>query len=269
MVDAAQTRVAEAEARRYAALTAAVGKLGREASRIYRLLTNESGDLAVGVAESQLLAFRLGVSLSVRPPSESSVWVSYDQLSGGQQSLASLALVLGFHAAFPSPLLLMDEVEGALDATYAQRVASALRSGIAFGMRTSNHPNPREEHPTGSKKGLFSDQAVKQEILDQQDAIPQALTDIDDSWREQWRVADEMRQHAANATELSQAQQIIPRPQLIVVTLRRSMYSHAPLVVGCFQFRGTTHALSVAFSQIEGAKNTTDDSEERKVSRSE
>ena len=220
MLDRAQAGVAEAEARRYEALSSAVHALNTEASRIYRILTNNSGDLLLSLSESRLLAFRLGVTLNVRPPNQNGAWMEYARLSGGQQSLASMALVLGFHSAFPSPLLLMDEVEGALDAGYAQRVADVLRSGEAFGVS--------------------------------------AGADASSSWSEHFTACDLNR----NCAQLSSNLPKHP-PQLIVVTLRRSMYLHAPLIVGCFQCRGKTRTLCVSFEREE---NTDEQSEQESYS---
>lgn len=55
------------------------------------------------------------------------LWREMGQLSGGQQALCGLALQLALRCTFPSPLLLLDEVDAAMDVGAAARVGSLLR----------------------------------------------------------------------------------------------------------------------------------------------
>uniref|UniRef100_A0A146KK78 Structural maintenance of chromosomes protein n=1 Tax=Lygus hesperus TaxID=30085 RepID=A0A146KK78_LYGHE len=70
-----------------------------------------------GDAEFDLLdsldPFSEGVSFSVRPPKKS--WKNISNLSGGEKTLSSLALVFALHYYKPSPLYVMDEIDAALD----------------------------------------------------------------------------------------------------------------------------------------------------------
>lgn len=50
---------------------------------------------------------------SVRPPKKS--WKHISNLSGGEKTLSSLALVFALHYYKPSPLYVMDEIDAALD----------------------------------------------------------------------------------------------------------------------------------------------------------
>ena len=65
-----------------------------------------------GDAELELLdsldPFSEGIVFSVRPPKKS--WKSISNLSGGEKTLSSLALVFALHHFKPSPLYVMDEV---------------------------------------------------------------------------------------------------------------------------------------------------------------
>lgn len=49
----------------------------------------------------------------VRPPKKS--WKNIVNLSGGEKTLASLALVFALHHYKPTPLYVMDEIDAALD----------------------------------------------------------------------------------------------------------------------------------------------------------
>lgn len=51
--------------------------------------------------------------LSVRPPKKS--WKKIYNLSGGEKTLSSLALVFALHHFKPTPLYFMDEIDAALD----------------------------------------------------------------------------------------------------------------------------------------------------------
>lgn len=51
--------------------------------------------------------------LSVRPPKKS--WKNITNLSGGEKTLSSLALVFALHYYRPTPLYVMDEIDAALD----------------------------------------------------------------------------------------------------------------------------------------------------------
>ena len=56
-----------------------------------------------------------GVVFSVRPPRKS--WKAIANLSGGEKTLASLALVFALHHYKPTPLYVMDEIDAALGAS--------------------------------------------------------------------------------------------------------------------------------------------------------
>ncbi|XP_063224263.1 structural maintenance of chromosomes protein 4-like [Bacillus rossius redtenbacheri] len=54
-----------------------------------------------------------GITFSVRPPKKS--WKNITNLSGGEKTLSSLALVFALHYYKPTPLYVMDEIDAALD----------------------------------------------------------------------------------------------------------------------------------------------------------
>jgi structural maintenance of chromosome 4 len=53
-----------------------------------------------------------GIVFSVRPPKKS--WKNISNLSGGEKTLSSLALVFALHHYKPTPLYVMDEIDAAL-----------------------------------------------------------------------------------------------------------------------------------------------------------
>ena len=56
--------------------------------------------------------FQDGVVFTVRPPKKS--WKNIWNLSGGEKTLSSLALVFALHHYKPTPLYVMDEIDAAL-----------------------------------------------------------------------------------------------------------------------------------------------------------
>uniref|UniRef100_A0A0N5BHH1 Structural maintenance of chromosomes protein n=1 Tax=Strongyloides papillosus TaxID=174720 RepID=A0A0N5BHH1_STREA len=57
--------------------------------------------------------YNLGILYNIRPPSKG--WSQLENLSGGEKTIASLALIFGLHEYNPTPLYIMDEVDAALD----------------------------------------------------------------------------------------------------------------------------------------------------------
>lgn len=78
---------------------------------MYQMMTL-GGDAELELIDS-LDPFSEGVVLSVRPPKKS--WKKIENLSGGEKTLSSLALVFALHYYKPSPLYFMDEIDAALD----------------------------------------------------------------------------------------------------------------------------------------------------------
>ena len=70
-----------------------------------------------GNAELELVdsldPFSEGILFSVMPPKKS--WKNIGNLSGGEKTLSSLALVFALHQFRPTPLYVMDEIDAALD----------------------------------------------------------------------------------------------------------------------------------------------------------
>jgi len=77
--------------------------------------------------------FTQGVWLQVKPDGRQ--WQSYKQLSGGQQAVAALALSLAIDSVnpSPSPVLLLDEVDAALDVGAVKRLAEILKQHAHHG----------------------------------------------------------------------------------------------------------------------------------------
>ena len=77
---------------------------------MYQMITL-GGDAELELLDS-LDPFSEGIVFSVRPPKKS--WKNISNLSGGEKTLSSLALVFALHHYRPTPLYVMDEIDAAL-----------------------------------------------------------------------------------------------------------------------------------------------------------
>jgi DNA repair ATPase RecN len=91
--------------------------------------TAEFIQLLGGDAELELVdsldPFAEGIVFSVRPPKKS--WKNISNLSGGEKTLSSLALVFALHHFKPTPLYVMDEIDAALDFKNVSIVANYIK----------------------------------------------------------------------------------------------------------------------------------------------
>ncbi|KAF9941717.1 hypothetical protein BGZ65_001951 [Modicella reniformis] len=82
-----------------------------------------------GNAELELVdsldPFSEGIVFSVMPPKKS--WKNISNLSGGEKTLSSLALVFALHHYKPTPLYVMDEIDAALDFRNVSIVANYIK----------------------------------------------------------------------------------------------------------------------------------------------
>lgn len=90
---------------------------------MYRMLTL-GGDAELEQVDT-LDPFSEGILFSVRPPRKS--WKSISNLSGGEKTLCSLALVFALHHFRPTPLYVMDEIDAALDFKNVSIIANYIK----------------------------------------------------------------------------------------------------------------------------------------------
>ena len=99
--------------------TIITGKL----KEMYQMITL-GGDAELELVDS-LDPFSEGIVFSVRPPKKS--WKNITNLSGGEKTLSSLALVFALHYYKPTPLYVMDEIDAALDFKNVSIVANYIK----------------------------------------------------------------------------------------------------------------------------------------------
>lgn len=90
---------------------------------LYQLITM-GGNAELELVDS-LDPFSEGILFSVMPPKKS--WKNISNLSGGEKTLSSLALVFALHHYKPTPLYVMDEIDAALDFRNVSIVANYIK----------------------------------------------------------------------------------------------------------------------------------------------
>uniref|UniRef100_A0A183UUA5 Structural maintenance of chromosomes protein n=1 Tax=Toxocara canis TaxID=6265 RepID=A0A183UUA5_TOXCA len=87
------------------------GEIRAALKEMYQMITL-GGDASLDFVDS-LDPFSEGIYFGVRPPKKT--WKQISNLSGGEKTLSSLALVFALHHYRPTPLYVMDEIDAALD----------------------------------------------------------------------------------------------------------------------------------------------------------
>lgn len=99
------------------------GEITLKLKEMYQMITL-GGDAELELVDS-LDPFSEGIVFSVRPPKKS--WKNISNLSGGEKTLSSLALVFALHHYKPTPLYVMDEIDAALDFKNVSIVANYIK----------------------------------------------------------------------------------------------------------------------------------------------
>lgn len=127
--------------------------IGNKTKELYQMLTC-GGDAELEFKDPAD-PFQDGIEFSVRPPKKS--WRPIVNLSGGEKTLASLALIFSLHFYRPTPLYFLDEIDAALDpenvliiASYVAAQQSAGAQFIVVSLR--NHFFERSDRLIGVYK---------------------------------------------------------------------------------------------------------------------
>ncbi|KIK68539.1 hypothetical protein GYMLUDRAFT_189741 [Collybiopsis luxurians FD-317 M1] len=90
---------------------------------MYQMIT-QGGNAELELVDS-MDPFAEGIIFSVMPPKKS--WKNISNLSGGEKTLSSLALVFALHVFKPTPLYFMDEIDAALDFRNVSIIANYIK----------------------------------------------------------------------------------------------------------------------------------------------
>lgn len=109
--DSAKSRLDGLRSARLNGFMEGFGTISLRLKEMYQMITM-GGNAELELVDS-LDPFSEGILFSVMPPKKS--WKNISNLSGGEKTLSSLALVFALHHYKPTPLYVMDEIDAALD----------------------------------------------------------------------------------------------------------------------------------------------------------
>lgn len=121
--DSVKHRLDDLRSRRMAEFMVGFGSISLRLKKMYQMITM-GGNAELELVDS-LDPFAEGILFSVMPPKKS--WKNISNLSGGEKTLSSLALVFALHHYKPTPLYVMDEIDAALDFRNVSIVASYIK----------------------------------------------------------------------------------------------------------------------------------------------
>lgn len=120
----------EIKQRRTQAFMVAFKHISNKIDPIYKELTKSSSSLLGGSAyltlEDEEEPFNAGIKYHAMPPMKR--FRDMELLSGGEKTVAALALLFSVHSYHPSPFFVLDEVDAALDNTNVHRVANYIKN---------------------------------------------------------------------------------------------------------------------------------------------
>ncbi|XP_058197124.1 structural maintenance of chromosomes protein 1 isoform X2 [Rhododendron vialii] len=123
--------------RRYELFMEAFKHISSNIDKIYNQLTKSTTHQLGGIAylnlDNEDEPFLHGIKYSAMPPTKR--FREMEQLSGGEKTVAALALLFSIHSYRPSPFFILDEVDAALDNLNVAKVAGFIRSKSCEGSR--------------------------------------------------------------------------------------------------------------------------------------
>ncbi|KAF8336456.1 uncharacterized protein EI90DRAFT_3119718 [Cantharellus anzutake] len=121
--DAAKSNFDQLRNQRLDEFMSGFNAISSKLKEMYQMITL-GGNAELELVDS-LDPFSEGIIFSVMPPKKS--WKNISNLSGGEKTLSSLALVFALHVFKPTPLYFMDEIDAALDFRNVSIVANYIK----------------------------------------------------------------------------------------------------------------------------------------------
>lgn len=121
--EASSKHLEELKSKRLSEFMTGFNAISMKLKEMYQMITM-GGNAELELVDS-LDPFSEGILFSVMPPKKS--WRNISNLSGGEKTLSSLALVFALHHYKPTPLYVMDEIDAALDFRNVSIVANYIK----------------------------------------------------------------------------------------------------------------------------------------------
>lgn len=194
---------------------------------IYKELTRSDlvpmGGTAFLSLESGEEPYCEGIRFHAMPPLKR--FLDMDQLSGGERTVAALALLFAIHSYRPAPFFILDEIDAALDSANVSKVASFIKAR-SLGM-------PLAENPLDQL--IMSGQPAPTD--GRQQPIPSSpslshMAPVDGSNT----TGDTMAAHSPLSCSSAMSSSPPPVPiQFLVISLKSSLYARAGALVGIYR----------------------------------
>ncbi|KAJ4495817.1 RecF/RecN/SMC N terminal domain-containing protein [Lentinula edodes] len=121
--DAQKKKYEDLRKQRLEEFMAGFSTISLKLKEMYQMIT-QGGNAELELVDS-MDPFAEGIIFSVMPPKKS--WKNISNLSGGEKTLSSLALVFALHVFKPTPLYFMDEIDAALDFRNVSIIANYIK----------------------------------------------------------------------------------------------------------------------------------------------
>ena len=126
----AKENFATVRQKRYDRFNSAFKRISTTIDAIYKELTRSelvpTGGTAFLSLEDGEEPYTEGVRFHAMPPMKR--FLDMDQLSGGERTVAALALLFAIHSYRPAPFFILDEIDAALDSANVMRVAAFIKA---------------------------------------------------------------------------------------------------------------------------------------------
>ncbi|KAH9848926.1 cohesin complex subunit psm1 [Lenzites betulinus] len=126
----AREQFTEIKLKRCELFNKAYNHISERIDQVYKDLTKgkmaPTGGVAYLTLEDSEEPYTAGIKYHAMPPMKR--FRDMEQLSGGEKTIAALALLFAIHSYQPSPFFVLDEVDAALDNTNVAKIASYIRS---------------------------------------------------------------------------------------------------------------------------------------------
>ncbi|KAI0396173.1 RecF/RecN/SMC [Xylariaceae sp. FL0594] len=135
---AAKEAFDEVKAKRFELFDKAFTHIRDQISRVYKDLTRSEqypigGQAYLDIEEDTDKPYLSGIKYHAMPPLKR--FRDMEHLSGGEKTMAALALLFAIHSYQPSPFFVLDEVDAALDNTNVERIKNYITTHAGPGMQ--------------------------------------------------------------------------------------------------------------------------------------
>jgi len=128
----------EIKTRRFELFNKAFSHIQEQISHVYKDLTRSEayplgGQAYLDIEEDTDTPYLSGIKYHAMPPLKR--FRDMEHLSGGEKTMAALALLFAIHSYQPSPFFVLDEVDAALDNANVEKIKKYIREHSGPGMQ--------------------------------------------------------------------------------------------------------------------------------------